>query len=255
MTVKEAERDRRLRELRPYVEQARRMEGWTFELEPVPLGPPPPWDYVARARGLAASARTVLDMGTGGGEVFADILEGFTGLAVATEPWTPNVAVAARRLAPFGAQVVHVSSLALPFVESCFDLVVNRHEELDPADVARVLAPGGRVLTQQIHPDYHAELREFFPRMADFAPHDMLYPAGFAAAGLQIVDVRRHDRPVAYRRLGELVYELVAAPWTIPDFDVEADLDALLDVEAKLGRAEGIVLRDQRYIIEACKPR
>jgi hypothetical protein len=91
--------------------------------------------------------------------------------------------------------------------------------------------------------------------MADFGPHDVLYPAGFAAAGLQIVDVRRHERPVAYRHLGELVYELVAAPWTIPDFDVEADLDALLDVEAKLGRAEGIVLRDQRYLVEACKPR
>lgn len=251
--MNEAERERRLRELRPFVERARQMEGWTFEIGPAPLGPPPPWDYAARARALVAEARAVLDLGTGGGEVFADLLRGHAGLAVATEAWHVNAPVAQRRLGRLGAHVVQASSLALPFANGRFELVLDRHEELNPAEVARVLAPGGRVLTQQIHPDYHAELRELFPRMTDFGRHDVMYRRGFEAAGLQIVDVRQHERPVAYRHLGELVYELVAAPWTIPDFDVEADLDALLEAERRLGRAEGIVLSDRRYIIEALR--
>ena len=46
---------------------------------------------------------------------------------------------------------------------------------------------------------------------------------------------------------------LVAAPWTVPDFDLAADLDALLEIDRTLRRAEGLVLTDRRYILEARK--
>ena len=249
-----AVRDDRLRELRPFADAARRMQGWTFAYEPVGLDAPEPWNYEARARQLAASARHVVDLGTGGGEVYAQILAGYPCRAVATEGWAPNASVAARHLAPLGVPVVHALNLHLPFTAECFDLVLDRHEELSPTDVARVLRPGGRVLTQQVHPDYHAELRVYFPRMTVFEPHDIVYPEGLVDAGMEVVDWRHHTRRVAYRRLGHLVYFLVAAPWTIPDFDLEADLDALLAVERELGGPEGIVLTDPRYLLEARKP-
>ena len=57
--------------------------------------------------------------------------------------WPPNVPVAAARLAPMGVQVVHASGLRLPLADGSIDLVLNRHEELDPPDVARALRPGG----------------------------------------------------------------------------------------------------------------
>jgi SAM-dependent methyltransferase len=150
--------------------------------------------------------------------------------------------------------VVHALSLALPFAAEAFDLVLDRHEELSPAEVARVLRPGGRALTQQVHPDYHADLRGFFPRMTVFEPHDVTYPRGLVAAGMEVLDMRQHSRRVAYQHLGHLVYFLVAAPWTIPDFDLEADLEALLAVEHQLGGPDGIVLTDPRYLLEARKP-
>lgn len=244
----------RLRELRPFVDRARQMQGWTFAYAPVALGPPPPWDYEARAGALASGATRVLDMGTGGGEVYERILKDYRGRAVATEEWMPNVSVAARRLRPLGVAVVHTSSRALPFPPECFDLVLDRHEALSPAEVARVLKPGGRVLTQQVHPDYHHELRAYFPRMTVFEQHDITYPRGFAAAGLELVDMRQHNRRVAYQHLGHLVYFLVVAPWTIPEFDLDADLETLLEVERSLGGPEGIVLSDPRYLLEARKP-
>lgn len=193
-------------------------------------------------------------MGTGGGEVLSRILPGYPGQAFATEAWPPNAPVAARHLAPFGVPVVQSRDYEMPFSAGAIDLVLNRHEALLPAEVARVLAPGGTVLTQQIHPHWHAELRAAFPRMTVFEQHHETYPAGFRAAGLNVVDFQQHAQPTAYQHLGEIVYMLVAAPWTVPDFDLDADLDALLEVERTLRRPEGIVFTDRRYILEAHKP-
>ena len=248
------DREDRLRALRPYVAQAQSLEGWTFAHLPQPLGVPPPWDYEQRARALARQAETVLDLGTGGGEVLARIMDGFRGRAIATEAWVRNAPIAARRLEAFGVGVLRADSYHLPFGPGIFDLVLDRHEALRPAEVARVLAPGGTVLTQQIHPDWHAELREAFPRMTRFEPHHATYPRGFAEAGLTVVDQQEHAQAMAYASLGPIVYTLVAAPWTIPDFDLETDFDALLEVERALRRPEGIVLTDRRYIVEARKP-
>ena len=38
----------------------------------------------------------------------------------------------------------------MPFEDSRFDVVLNRHELDDPAEVFRVLRPGGVFLTQQV---------------------------------------------------------------------------------------------------------
>ncbi len=240
--------------LRPYVERAKRLKGFQLEVEPIRLGPPLPWNYKARARELLAGARSVLDIGTGGGEVFSEILEACEVLAIATEPWLPNVPVAARRLQPFGAHVVHANSLALPFAHKAFDLVLNRHEELDPAEVARALAPGGHVLTQQVHSDNWKELRTFFPRMTDWGPHFERYQDGLRAGGLVITHAELNETPVAFRDLGEVVYMLTALPWEVPDFDVPRDIEALVALEKTLRRPEGIVLTEGRYLIEAYKP-
>ena len=230
------------------------MQGWTFAYVPRPLGAPPPWDYERRARALAAQSRRIVDMGTGGGEVFGRILKEYSGRAVATEAWGPNAPVAARALRPLGVPVVQSGEFEMPFRAATFDLVLNRHEALRPAEVARVLAPGGTVLTQQIHPDWHAQLREAFPRMTIFERHHATYPRGFRAAGMDLVDFQEHAQPVAYQHLGEIAYMLVAAPWTVPDFDLDADLEALLEVERVYRQPEGIILTDRRYILEAHKP-
>ena len=173
---------------------------------------------------------------------------------MATEEWQPNVPVASARLALMDAQVVHASSLHLPFDAGAFELVLNRHEELDPAEVSRVLAPGGRFLTQQVGSDNWRELGDLFPRMTDFEPLSELYSQGLRESGLDIVYTDTHERQTAFGGLGDIVYLLTAAPWTIPGFDVERDLDALLALERGLTRERGIVLTETRYIIEALKP-
>ena len=230
------------------------MRGWTFDMQALPLGPELPWDYEARARELLAGTGSVLDMGTGGGELFAEICRGYTRMATATESWPPNVPVASARLAPMGIAVVHASSLHLPFADSAFDLVLERHEELDLTEVARVLAPGGKALTQQVGYDNWRELQEFFPRMTRYDPFFETYRDGLRGSGLSITRAETHDSQTAFGSLGDIVYLLTAASETLPDFDVERDLDALLALERDLTREQGIVLTEPRYIIEAHKP-
>ncbi len=47
---------------------------------------------------------------------------------------------------------------------------------------------------------------------------------------------------------------LTVAPWTIPDFDIDRDLDALLAVERDCRTDEGLVLTESRYLIVVEKP-
>ena len=122
------------------------------------------------------------------------------------------------------------------------------------ADVARILSPGGSFLTQQVGHDNWQERRAFFPRQTDFGPKFDRYQKGFLAAGLAIERAETHDTPVACRSLGDLVYLLTATPWTVPGFDLEADLNTLLALEQALYKDDHIVLTNSRYIIEAHKP-
>lgn len=246
--------------LAPYAERARALTGWGTHpgIDVRRLDPPPPWDYEALARELAAEASSVVDLGTGGGEVLARIVAGMQPGAgprriVATEEWARNAPIARDRLAPLGMHVVRGDSLRLPFAPGAFDLVLDRHEALEPAEVARVLRPGGRVLTQQVATPHWAEIDAYFPGRAFDFDHYRIYAAQFEAAGMRIVRREHYSYRDAFGGLGDLVYWLTASPYRIEGFDVAADIEPLLAIERDLTTAEGIVLTDSRYIMLAEK--
>lgn len=241
-------------ELQPYIEKARNFSGWSFdELDVVHLDARMPWDYEGIAHEAALGARSIVDLGTGGGERFASIVEGAHGRLTATEEWVVNAPVAQDRLRPFGVGVLRADSLRLPFGDASFDLVLDRHEALEPAEVARVLQPGGKLITQQVGHDVWPELRRFL-RSVEFPDHFRQYQDGFRAAGLRIDDARRHEERVAFRKFGELVYMIMLTPHTFPDFDPVADIDDVLDMEEALRTRDGIVLTETHYIVRATKP-
>ena len=243
------------RRIGPFVERARRFSGWRLEeFDPLPLEPGPVWSYEARAASLLRDAKSALDLGTGGGERFEALCASFNGRAVATESWSVNVPVAAARLRPRGTSVVRCSSLRLPFRDASTEVVMSRHEELDPAEIARILSPGGSALTQQTGRNQWRELRPFFPRMQDAGDLLQRYTDGFEASGLTIVEARSHDWMAAYRGLGDIVFLLCVGPWEIPEFDpLGADLPALLAAEASLSTNRGIALTESRFVVEARK--
>lgn len=250
------EHDALIARLQPYVERAHNFSGWDLSfIETANAGEPLPWDYETLARQHAASAHRALDLGTGGGEVLSRVAARQRPTFVATEEWHVNAPVAYDRLRRFGIPVVRARSDAnvLPFRDNTFDLVLSRHEAIGPAEVDRVLAPGGTLLTQQVMPDNWPELTAFFPRKTIFPDHFSAYHDAFVRLGYT-VRRHQHDLKTAYRSLGDLVMMLLIAKDYIPDFDIQRDAEALLALESELSVAEGIIVTEGRYLLEARKP-
>lgn len=107
-----------------------------------------PWDYASLARDALPNTTRLLDIDTGGGDILASLAPLPT--TIATEPHPPNVPIATARLAPLGVHVRAGKASALPVADGEVNLVLNRHGALDPTETARVLAPQGVFLTQQV---------------------------------------------------------------------------------------------------------
>lgn len=245
---------RALLEMQRYIEKARTFSGWSFdELDVRHLDPRMPWNYESLAHEAALRAESIVDLGTGGGERLSRIIEGARGRAVATEQWVVNAPVARDRLGPLGVEVVRADSLRLPFADGAFDLVLDRHEALEPGEVARVLRPGGSVITQQVGHDTWPELRDALPSV-QFPDHFRLYQDGFTAAGLVVEEAVRHEERVGFAVLGELVYMIMLTPEMFPEFDPTRDIEAVLDFADKQGTEDGIVMTETHELIRARKP-
>jgi len=248
-----------------------RFEGWDFShLSGRLVEAPPPFDYLAAVRGRLPGVGRLLDLGTGGGEVLSELAP-FPVATVATEAWPPNAELAGRRLSAIGASVVLVEGApenwetlgaplraapALPFADGAFDLVIDRHESYLPAEVFRVLRPGGRFVTQQCGGTHHAELNDLLglprPRYAAWrldAAEAQLNAVGFVEVMGQeaFTETRIHD-------VGAIVYYLKALPWQAPDFRARDHLGRLRALHEQITRAGPLTIRAHHFLVEAVKP-
>ena len=217
-----------------------------------------PWSWLDRATELMARSESLLDMDTGGGEKLLSLRDHWPRTVVATEGHPPNVTLAAGRLAPRGATVVRtaVSDAApMPFAGDAFDLVLNRHAGFNPHEVARVLAPGGAFLTQQVHGMWAWDLLDAFdaaPLWPDATP--ARYVPLLEAAGLTIETVKEWEGRLVFADVGAIVYYLKATPWEVPGFTVTTHLPYLLALQERLEAGGELAFFAAKYLIEARKP-
>ena len=196
-----------------------------------------PWSYRDEVSSRMAAAAALLDMGTGGGE-WLSALSPRPARTVATECWPPNVPVAGRRLHPLGVGVVQAAGApdnmaadrggpddgSLPFRDAAFGMVINRHEAFDAGEVARVLAPGGRFVTQQV--DYHSDddLLRLLGVAVPAQPDSWLPLAErqVAGAGLTIAVARRGEETQLFADVSAVVYYLRIVSWVVDGRQPEA---------------------------------
>lgn len=233
--------------------------GWDFShLEGRMIEDEEPWSYLGRAAELMHGASSVVDLDTGGGEKMLALREYWPAKVVVTEEYPPNFKLVRERLEPLGVQVcaVHLGDFdPMPFADSEFDLVLNRHAAFNAAEVTRVLAPGGTFLTQQVHGMWAWDLMAVFgarPQWPNATPEK--YVPRLQAAGLDIVNLEEWHGKLRFKDVGAIVYYLKAVPWEVPGFTVLKYLDQLYALEKRLEEQGELAFAAGKYLIEARKP-
>jgi SAM-dependent methyltransferase len=233
------------------------VEGWDFSwFEARATEQRPSWGYARLMGERMAKARRALDLQTGGGEVLAGIPKP-PPVLVATEGWAPNAALARHRLAPLGAAVIEVGENEdLPFADNSFDLVVSRHPVTVRWDeVARVLAPGGTYLSQQVGAGSVRELTDFLmgQQPVGQARHPDRARTAATVAGLTVVDLRTEALRMEFFDVAAVVVFLRKVIWIVPGFTVDKYRDRLLALHHWIEEHGPFVAHSQRFLIEASK--
>ena len=246
----------------------RPLGGWDFGWLGERIGTTsPPWDFQAIVERRARESPDLLDLGTGGGEWLSG-LRRRPPRTVATEPWKPNVAVARSRLEPLGVSVVEVEAAPdnvdqasdeprLPFRPASFSLVLSRHESYVPSEVARVLAPGGRFLTQQLGTGRYDDLHEALgvpARPASRGPWTLaLAVEQLHSAGLRVIDSAEAELETSFADVGALAWFLKAAPWVVPHFSLREHRAALAELHRRIAAEGPYVIREPSFWLEAVR--
>ena len=146
-----------------------KMTGWDFSrLKGRWIEEQEPWDFPQIVKEHLQSAKSLVDLGTGGGE-FLSSLSPLSKNTICTEGYRPNLKIARDRLKPLGIEVVcsfcddnNVPNQrgALCFREQSLDLIIDRHESFIAKEVHGALKSKGLFLTQQVGTGNLAEIDE-----------------------------------------------------------------------------------------------
>jgi SAM-dependent methyltransferase len=249
--------------------ERRPFAGWDFgwqkgRLDSLPL----PWDYTASVVRHAKKSPDLLDLGTGGGEWLAELLYR-PRLTIATEAWPPNVLIAKARLAPLGIAVVQVAPARdnigkphgppaqLPFADGRLHLVVDRHESFEVGEVARILAPGGWFVTQQVDVGNDDDYRALFDVAPEaFEPEDRWaawLPAQLNDAGFDVEEQASAPLVQVIRDVGALAWGLKAIAWMVPGFSIDKYRGRLREIQTQIDRDGPITVNQRRFWVRARK--
>jgi len=236
---------------------AQEFSGWSFSyLDGRHSTQDLPWDYENEVRQLIPRANSMLDIGTGGGELLASFapLPQYT---VATEGWDANVPIAQDRLKPFGVTVYAVDDHHnLPFENNTFDLIINRHAALNAPDIYRVLKPNGIFVTQQVGGRNNIRLNELLDASSPEFDYILLDSSvqQLTDEGLDIIHTHESFPEERYFDIGAVVFYLSVIQWQIEDFSLEKYRQQLGMIHNMIEQDGYLTTLAHRFYIQAQKP-
>ncbi|MGJ7607982.1 class I SAM-dependent methyltransferase [Variovorax sp. LT1R20] len=246
---------------------ARPLVGWDLSCDGRITTTATPWNFEAAVERHARQSPDMLDMGTGGGEWLSQ-LEHRPPRTVATEGWAPNVAVARERLAPLGVEVVEVEGAddnaaqseeqqqaRLPFADASFHLIVNRHESFVASEVHRILAAGGRFVTQQVASDFNADCYALLGLRMPELPRWQLDTAvdQLVSAGLSVAHGEEGAELLSFDDIGAFAWYLKHVPYVCPEFTIDGCHDALAVLHRRIEALGPLTMRQKLFWVEAVK--
>ena len=238
-------------------EQIAHVQGWDFShVDGRVVEDALPWDYREQILHYLKPEMQILDIDTGGGEFLLSLHHPYRNTS-ATENYPPNIELCQNTLLPLWIDFRSADGKGnLPFEDERFDLVLNRHGDLNPEEIYRVLKPGGLFITQQVGAENDRELVELLCGHTDLPFPDQylkIISDQFSQTGFEILDGRECFRPIRFYDVGALVWFARIIEWEFPGFSVERCQDQLLHAQAILDEEGCIEGRTHRILMIARK--
>ena len=216
-----------------------------------------PWDYEAIIHELLRDDMKLMDYDTGGGEFLLSLHHPYENTA-ATEGYPPNVQLCRERLLPLGIDLRECADAShVPFGDNSFDIMINRHGDFDPAEIRRMLKPGGYFVTQQVGSTNDRDLVEaVLPGVENPFPHNNLKEQreAFEKAGFEIVKADEALNPIRFFDVGAFVWFARIIQWEFPGFSVEKCFDRLLQLQSAMEKDGSFTGTTHRFLIVARRP-
>ena len=215
-----------------------------------------PWDYREEILRYLKPEMRILDIDTGGGEFLLSLNHPHANTA-ATENYPPNVELCREMLLPLGVDFRAADGKGVqPFGDASFDMVINRHGDFNPAEIHRVLKPGGLFITQQVGAENDRELVELLCGQTDLPfPEQYLNitEERFSQTGFEILDGRECFRPIRFYDVGALVWFARIIEWEFPGFSVDSCMDRLLQAQRLLDEFGVVEGRIHRFLLKCVR--
>lgn len=215
-----------------------------------------PWDYRQVIREYVTPKKKLLDIDTGGGEFLLSLGHPYENTA-ATENYLPNVQLCKETLLPLGINFRRADGKGeLPFENASFDVVINRHGDLNPHEIYRVLKPGGVFISQQVGAENDRELVELL--CGDLPlPFPDQYASKTASAfqkeGFSILYQEECFSPIRFYDVGALIWFARVLPWEFAGFSVDTHIQNLMKAQHIMENEGYIEGKTHRFLLVARK--
>jgi len=205
--------------LNQIVEANGKLDGWNFSRVRVGHGPVL-WNYVDIVRQYLKPQDRVLDIGTGGGEIFFSLASCFgEGICVDVDP---DMVKAAKRnrsaLSLDNISLLVMDGSHLRFDAGEFDVVLLRHLRVYVSEIVRVLRKNGYFITQMVGQRSSLNILDAFGwTPSSFGP-DWWQPVAqladqFLLHGCRIIAQAEYNVPYWYYDLDSFMFWLMSVPW------------------------------------------
>jgi SAM-dependent methyltransferase len=241
-------------ELEQIVEANGKLDGWDFSR--VRAGRDPVlWKYVDVVSQYLKPTDRVLDIGTGGGEIFFSLAPYFAqGVGI---DLNPAMIETARRnqstLSIDNVSLMRMNGDDLRFDAEEFDIVLLRHSHVYVSEIVRVLRPGGYFIMQM--PEQRNSLnflRAFGWTPASFGP-DWWQPVAeladqFRLHDCHIIAQAEYDVPYWFHDIESFMFWLMSVPWP-EDIELEKHWQNINQILETSQTERGIETNEHRGLL------
>jgi SAM-dependent methyltransferase len=206
-------------ELKQIVEANGELKGWDFSGVHAEYAPML-WDYVDVVCQYLKPTDRVLDIGTGGGEIFLSLAPYFCeGVGIDLNPAMLKTARHNKsKWSIENVSLMQMDGADLRFDAEEFDVVLLRHLRVYVGEIVRVLRPGGYFITQMVGQRSSLNILEAFDWTPASFGSDWWQPVAeladqFRLHGCHIIAQAEYDVPYWFCDIKSFLFWLMSVPW------------------------------------------